>query len=388
MRRVNGKIMAAAGGCNEEGEWGDFVKATCPKSCELCGEIKAHGFDAYLSEESCTPKSHGRCDDWCDECKAWAKDGECGRYYVFEKCPLSCHDPVCECKDTCQDACEDWASRDMCKIPWIDAHCAKSCEWENCTTTTVPPTPSTTPKDCTCKCEPFCHNQAAAGGCSDKDVKRECPCVCDPDCIDPTPDTTPATTPNPHPGTCDELCTDSMGQFAIPGEPTKWCHCSNWLGYVKDCYKCTKMQGHPLCEKYDQKAVFDSSKGQCDWPEDACKHRSDCPYTAVAAVKREYADCKFWAANGDCFTGPNCGTCDWQKWVCNNCPSECSKYGDCHSANKPTPPTPTNDKYADCKFWAANGDCYDPAKHTQNACGTCDWQYWVAANCPTSCANH
>merc|ERR1711931_37342 len=437
-------LMSAAGGCQEEGEWGDFVKESCPKSCELCGEVKAHGFDAYLSGESCTPKTLNlkanpklkkeceapgcgkcegnvplpvdckdacpaqcqkgaadgkcadknsyiyqqcpescgwerecRCRDWCEECKVWKKEGACERPYVFDKCRISCEDPTCVCKDTCPEACEDWADKNMCDIPWIDAHCAKSCEWENCTDPTPPTPPTTTPTiDCECQCEPFCHNQAAIGGCSDERVAKYCPCVCDPRCKnDPT-------TAKPDDGRCDELCTDSMGQFMIPGAPTKWCHCSNWLGYVKDCAACDKNQGHPLCDKYGA-LVFDDSTRQCDWPEIACKSRSDCPYTVVIAAveKREYADCKFWAANGDCFTGPNCGTCDWQKWVCNNCPTHCP--ASCHSHNKPTPPTPTNDKYADCKFWAENGDCHPSAN-----CGTCDWQYWVAANCPTSCAKH
>jgi len=251
-----------------------------------------------------------------------------------------------------------------------------------------PTTPTPTTIDCTDDCIPACQEWFADKSwdmCGNPRFAAVCPAECDPRCK-PHP---PTTGPVPD-GTCDDLCTDSMGQFMIPGSPTQWCHCSNWLGYVKDCADCDKSQGHPLCDKYG-KLVFDDSTRQCDWPEIACKSRSDCPYTAVeqvAAVKREYADCKFWAANGDCFTGANCGTCDWQKWVCNNCPSECSKYGDCQSANKPTPPTPTNDKYADCKFWAANGDCYDPAKHTQNACGTCDWQKWVAKNCPVACAGN
>merc|ERR1711931_282151 len=158
----------------------------------------------------------------------------------------------------------------MCDEPWIDAHCPISCQWANCTTTTAPPTtaPPTPPTT-----------------------------------APPTPPTTaPPTTHVPN-GRCDELCTDSMGQFMIPGEPTKWCHCSNWLGYVKDCAKCTKMEGHPLCEKYGQKLVFDDSSRRCDWPEIACKSRSDCPYTDFQQVaeKEGYADCELWAASGDCY---------------------------------------------------------------------------------------
>merc|ERR1711931_80757 len=252
-------LMSAAGGCQEEGEWGEFVKESCPKSCELCGEVKAHGFDAYLSGESCTPKNVeiGRCRDWCEECKVWKKEGACERPYVFDKCRISCEDPTCVCKDTCPEACEDWADKNMCDIPWIDAHCAKSCEWENCTDPTPPTPPTATPTiDCECQCEPFCHNQAAIGGCSDERVAKYCPCVCDPRCKnDPT-------TSKPDDGRCDELCTDSMGQFMIPGAPTKWCHCSNWLGYVKDCAACDKNQGHPLCDKYGA-LVFDDSTRQC-----------------------------------------------------------------------------------------------------------------------------
>jgi len=170
----------------------------------------------------------------------------------------------------------------------------------------------------------------------------------------------------------------------IPGAPTKWCHCSNWIGYVKDCPDCDKNQGHPLCEKYG-KLVFDDSTRQCDWPEIACKSRSDCPYTVLGQVavktgKREYADCEQWAANGDCHAS-DCGTCDWQIWVAKNCPVACAK----HPA---VAVQAEKREYADCALWASGGQCYDPARHTQWACGTCDWEIWVAKNCPVACANN
>merc|ERR1719495_2319203 len=78
--------------------------------------------------------------------------------------------------------------------------------------------------------------------------------------------------------------------------------------------------------------VFDDSSRRCDWPEIACKSRSDCPYTDFQQVAEK-------------------------------------------------------EGYADCELWAASGDCYDPAKHTEWACGDCVWQKWVAKNCP-ECANN
>merc|ERR1711931_513633 len=293
----------------------DFWYRTCPKSCEnpICNE----------------------CTNVCPECIKWAEEGECGREYVFEKCRLAC-DVRCNstCTDTCHEACESWGKEGRCDDPWVLEQCQLTCN-KDCWTTLKPtPTPTTTPTtttvDCTDECIPACKDWYADKSwdmCANKRFADVCPAECDPRCK------THPTTEGPVPdGTCDELCTDSMGQFMIPGAPTKWCHCSNWLGYVKDCAACDKNQGHPLCDKYGA-LVFDDSTRQCDWPEIACKSRSDCPYTAVIAAveKREYAD---------------------------------------------------------CKFWAANGDCYDPAKHTQNACGTCDWQKWVAKNCPVACAGN
>merc|ERR1712168_1619596 len=49
-------------------------------------------------------------------------------------------------------------------------------------------------------------------------------------------------------------------------------------------------------------------------------------YHAAKIEKREYADCEFWAANGDCDTKPECGSCDWQLWVAANCPVACAKH--------------------------------------------------------------
>merc|ERR1711970_1092581 len=181
-------LMSAAGGCQEEGEWGDFVKESCPKSCELCGEVKAHGFDAYLSGESCTPKTLNLKAN--PKLKKECEASGCG------KCEGNVPLPV-DCKDACPDQCQ---------------------------------------------------KGAAAGKCADKNsyIYQQCPC---------------------H--------GQQYGQFPVRGECTKWCHCSNYMGVVKDCPDCDRLSGHPLCAKYGH-TLFDPSIGQCDWPEKVIAKRRDC----------------------------------------------------------------------------------------------------------------
>merc|ERR1712212_164957 len=430
--------MAARGGCKEAGEWGDFVTGSCAKSCGICSAPRYTSHDFYgklaTKEGNCHPtrtidfdanpelkaeceatpcgtcngvtklrddcrdecaenckagKEAGLCADktsyiyqncpescgWykeclckdtCEECQQWAKDGDCDKSYVVEKCHLSCRDPICFCEDTCAEACKDWAKDGLCdKEPWVDAHCANSCKWDNCTAATTP-APTTTVPTTTIDCRDRCPELCAVWPCSDPDVARECPGTCDERC---NPDPTDA------PDSCS--CGDGQyGQCGIDGACTKWCHVSNWVGVVKDCADCSPEQD-PLCSKYG-KLLFDPDTKQCGWPRDVVPKRSDCSAVSVSAKRASdgFADCEFWAANGDCNWSSNCGTCDWQAWVCDNCPFSCAGTN-CHYK----PPHPNGeDEYADCKFWAANGDC-----DTGSNCGTCDWQKWVAAHCKGSC---
>ena len=50
------------------------------------------------------------------------------------------------------------------------------------------------------------------------------------------------------------------------------------------------------------------------------------------------------------------------------------------SGEWPNPDTECTDLYADCKFWAAIGDC-----SCQNSDQTCEWQHFVLEKCPISC---
>jgi len=253
-------------------------------------------------------------------------------------------------------------------------------------TTTAEPTigPTANPDDCKERCPPACADWAAKGHCTHEWVNGECPMACQhPECVSPDP--TPS--PNPNPGTCSHLCTEHRGKYAVPGKCTQWCHCDHGIGYLKDCAAC---HVGPNCPA--GKLHFDPSLGRCEWPDVA--KRMDCGSFATRSVAKrsddscldKHADCKFWAANGDCKCGfetfplsaeckSNCGTCDWQRDVVRMCPGSCDP-----NCDNPVPPGPCEDDTADCKFWAANGDCVP-----HENCGTCDWQKDVARMCRKSC---
>merc|ERR1712168_1614267 len=111
-----------------------------------------------------------------------------------------------------------------------------------------------------------------------------------------------------HPAYC--TCPVERGQFPIPEDCSKWCHCDDGVGYIKDCPACNVSPDCPRGKLY-----FDPYTGRCEWPKDVpyCSEKTKNPDKCAD----HYVDCTYW--EGDCGKGES----NWQQWVYKHCPSTC-----------------------------------------------------------------